>query len=99
MNIYIVVTNVVDDVTFSRKYVNTHDHNIHDVIYWKTAKSYDKNLIFLILLLKTLIVETLQNCLAHTVLTSTHNLCFGSRIRKIGNCPAHPVLLYVKSVV
>ena len=36
-----------------------------------------------ICLLKTLIVGTRQNRLAEEVLTSTHNLCFGQKIRKI----------------
>ena len=35
-----------------------------------------------------------KNRLAEAVLTSTHNLCFGAKIRKIG-IPLHtPVLLY-----
>ena len=33
---------------------------------------------------KTLIVGTRYNRLAEEVLTSTHNVCFGSNIRKIG---------------
>ena len=43
-------------------------------------------LIFLIYLLKSLIVGTCQNRLAEAVLTSTHNVCFGTNtcIRKIG---------------
>ena len=34
-------------------------------------------------LLKTLIVDTRWDRLGEAVLTSTHNLCFGSKIRKI----------------
>ena len=38
------------------------------------------------------------DCLAEAVLTSTHNLCFGAKIRKIG-LPLHtPVLLYKSGV-
>ena len=52
-----------------------------------------KNLIFLIYLLKTLIVGTCENHLTEAILRSTHNLCFGSKIRKVG-IPLHaPVLL------
>ena len=41
---------------------------------------------------------TRQNRLAEAVLTSTHNLCFGANIRKIG-IPLHtPVLLYNSGV-
>ena len=37
--------------------------------------------------------------LAEAVLTSTHNLCFGAKIRKIG-IPLHtPVLLYKSGVL
>ena len=32
--------------------------------------------------------------LAEAVLTSTHNICFGAKIRKIGIPPHIPVLLY-----
>ena len=42
MKIYIVVMVVVNDDTYSRKSVNT-----HDVIQWKTPASYDKNTLFL----------------------------------------------------
>ena len=44
MKIYIVVTDVVNDVTYSRKSVNTRvviTLLLHDVIHWKTATSYD----------------------------------------------------------
>ena len=41
---------------------------------------------------------TRENRLAEAVLTSTHNLCFGAKIRKIGT-PLHtPVLLYKSGV-
>ena len=36
--------------------------------------------------------------LAEAVLTSTHNLCFGAQIRKIGIPPHTPVLLYKSGV-
>ena len=49
-------------------------------------------------LLKTRIVGTSLNRLGEAVLTSTHNLCFGATIRKIG-IPVHtPVLLYKSGV-
>ena len=57
--------------------------------YFSTAKIENfirKILIFSIFLLKTLIVGTHWNHLAEAVLTSTNNLCFGSKIRKIGIC-------------
>ena len=55
-------------------------------------------LIFFLFLLKTEIVGTRENRLAEAVLTSTHNLCFGAKIRKIG-VPLHtPVLLYKSGV-
>ena len=38
--------------------------------------------IFFLFLLKTLIVGTCLNRLNEAVLTSTHNLCFGAKIRK-----------------
>ena len=44
-HIYIVVADVVNDVTYSRKSVNTRvvmTLLLHDVIHWKTATSYDK---------------------------------------------------------
>ena len=40
--------------------------------------------IFLTFLLKTYIVGTRQNRLGEMVLTSTQNICFGSKIRKLG---------------
>ena len=39
---------------------------------------------------------TRYNHLAEAVLTSTHNLCFGAKIRKIGIPLQTPVLLYIK---
>ena len=42
-----------------------------------------KTLIFFIILLKTKIVGTLLNHLGRAVLTSTYNLCFRAKIRKI----------------
>ena len=45
MKINIVVTDVVNDVTYSRKSVITRvviTLLLHDVIHWKTATSYDK---------------------------------------------------------
>ena len=44
MKINIVVTDVVIDVTYSHKSVNTHvviTLLLHGVIHWKTAASYD----------------------------------------------------------
>ena len=61
-------------------------HAIHREFFQKPKlKNFiGKILIFLIFLLKTMIEGTHQNRLAEAVLTSTHNLCFGSKIRKIG---------------
>ena len=45
MKIYIVVTDVVNDVTYSHKSVNARVAKtflLHDVIKWKSATSYDK---------------------------------------------------------
>ena len=45
MKINIVVTYVVNDVTYSRKSVNTRvvvTLLLHDIIHWKTATSYDE---------------------------------------------------------
>ena len=39
-----------------------------------------------------------KNRLAKAVLTSTHNLCFGAKIRKIGIPLYIPVLLYRSGV-
>ena len=36
--------------------------------------------------------------LAEAVLTSTHNLCFGAKIRKIGIALQTPVILYKSGV-
>ena len=46
MKIYIVATDVVNDVTYSRKSVSTRvviTLLLHDVIHLKTATSYDKS--------------------------------------------------------
>ena len=45
-------------------------------------KTFGKILIFFIFLCKKLIVGTSYNPLHEAVLRSTHNLCFGSKIRK-----------------
>ena len=45
MKINIAVTDIINDVTYSRKSVNTRvviTLLLHDVIHWKTATSYDK---------------------------------------------------------
>ena len=55
-------------------------------------ENFGKILIFLIILLKTLIVGTCKYRLAEVVLTSTHNVCFGSKIKKIGI----PQFYYIK---
>ena len=48
MKIYIVVTDVVNDVTYSRKSVNSgHNTLLHEVIHWKRAMSYDKSFYFI----------------------------------------------------
>ena len=47
-------------------------------------------------MLKTLIVGTRKNRFGKAVLTSTHNLCFGSKIRKICILLQTPVFLYIK---
>ena len=51
--------------------------------------SPEKKMIFLVFLLKTYIVDTRQNRLSESVLTSTHNVCFGSKIRKINLVKPH----------
>ena len=65
-------------------------------------KKWEEFLHFLIVLLKTFIAGTrwnlLDNRLVKAVLTSTHNLCFGLEIRKLGIPLQTPVLIY-KSVV
>ena len=53
-----------------------------------------KILIFIIFSLKTYIVGTLNEA----VLTSTHNVCFGSKIRKIGLPLQTPFFLYKSGV-
>ena len=52
-------------------------------------------LIILILSLKTYIVGTCKNRLAEAVLTSTHNVCIRSKIRKLG-APCKPQFFYIK---
>ena len=45
MKIYIVVMDVINEVTYSLKSVNTRviiTLLLHDVVHWKTATSYDK---------------------------------------------------------
>ena len=55
-------------------------------------------MIFFLFLLKTSIVGPSKNRLGEAVLMSTHNLCFGAKIRKIG-IPLHtPVFLYKSGV-
>ena len=39
---------------------------------------------------------TRKNRLGEAVLRSTHNLCFGAKIRKIGIPPHTPVFFYIK---
>ena len=51
--------------------------------------------IFFLFLLKTLIVGTRWNRLIEAVLTSTHNLCFGAKIRK-KVYPCKPWFYYIK---
>ena len=51
MKIYIVVTDVVNDVTYSRKSVTTRvviRFLCNDVIHWKTATSYNKHVYFIL---------------------------------------------------
>ena len=50
------------------------------------------------IMLKTLIMGTLGNCLGEVVLMSTHNLCFRLKMRKIGITLYTPVLLYKSGV-
>ena len=57
-----------------------------------------KLLIFFLFLLKTYIVGTRLNHLGEAVLTSTHYLCFGAKIRKIGIPLQTTVLLYNSGV-
>ena len=50
-------------------------------------------MIVLIIMLKTLIVGTRKNRHSEAVLTSSHNLCFGAKIKKIG------IILYSKCTI
>ena len=54
-----------------------------------------KNVIFFLFLLKTLIVGTRSNRLKEAVLTSTHNLCFRSKIRNMYT-PVNPSFTLLK---
>ena len=49
-------------------------------------------LFFMTFLLKTMIVGSCSNHSAEAVLTCTHNLCFGSKIKKLGI----PQFYYIK---
>ena len=64
------------------------------------SKNYiGKCLKFLIFLLKTYIVGTRYNGLGEAALTSTHNVCFESKIRKNIGIPLRtPVLLYKSGI-
>ena len=59
-------------------------------------KIFSRNI--LIFLLKTQIVGTRWNRLGEAVLTITHNLCFGAKIRKTGISLQTPVFLYKSGV-
>ena len=61
-------------------------HYIENSFSCKYENFTGKIEIFLIFLLKTYSVGTRQNRLGEMVLTSTHsdNICFGSKIRKVG---------------
>ena len=52
-------------------------------------------MIFFLFLLKTWIVGSRYNRLSEAVLTSTHNLCFGAKIRK-KVYPCKPQFYYIK---
>ena len=52
-------------------------------------------MIYFIFLLKTLVVVTRWNRLSEAVLTSTHNLCFGAKIR-YNVYPRIPQFYYIK---
>ena len=58
-----------------------------------------KNVIFLLLLFETEIVDTRQNRLIEAVLTGTHNLCFIAEIRKIVYTPVNPIFLHKSGVL
>ena len=60
---------------------------------FKVVKNENFQQIFFLYLHKTLILGTRE-----AVLTSTHNLCFGSKIRKIGIPLLTPFLLYKSGV-
>ena len=53
-------------------------------------------LYFFLFLLKTLIVGTRQNRLSEAILTSTHNLCFRAKLRKILYIPVNPSFTILK---
>ena len=62
-------------------------HYTENFLVVKMKISTGKNLIIFLFLLK-----------GEAVLTSTHNLCFGAKIRKIGIPPHTPVFLYISGV-
>ena len=68
---------------FKRRYANMSVQYIAIFHGNKNDKFQMKFLIFFLFLLKTLIVGTRWNRLSEAVLTSTHNLCFRAKIRKM----------------
>ena len=94
----IYVTALVSGTTFFDDFTITHLCNVQSLFSSKNLNFHWKKLIFLIILLKTLIVGTCSNCFAEVVLTSIHNVCFGSIKRKhdIFIYPCAPKFYYIK---
>ena len=89
--------NVYGEIDFLRPYfsiMKVCPCNIQNVFFRRKNYKFHsvKILIFLIFLLKTYIVGTCQNR-REAVLTSTHNVCFGSKIRKLG-IPLHTAFFF-----
>ena len=59
---------------------------------------WSSGFIFFHISVKTYIVGTRWNRLAEVALTSTHNVCFGSKVRKLDISLHTPVLLYKSGV-
>ena len=59
------------------------------------CKNVHFQMIYFLFLLKTLIVGTRNNRLIEAVLTNTHNLCFGAKIRK-KVYPCKPQFYYIR---
>ena len=77
-----------------------HAHMIYSNFFRSKIVNFQRKIfdIFLIFAQTIDCVGTRKNRLAEAVQTSTHNLCFGAKIRKIGIHMHTPVLLYKNRV-